>query len=391
MAAVAILAAAGPLRAQQADTARGPRDTRYWSFFLLPLPTFNMVEGLGISVVGGWSFPSKPGPIPKGISITPVAHASWSGTRGIGFLVDAPGRWPGWRLLAQGMAERWRRMPYFGIGNASVYSDSLFDRYGDEYYAYSLSRLSGVAAVQRDLVGPFRLHLGAQWHRYGARPLADDTSLLGEEVAGGMPRDTGATTGAEVRAGLIFDTRDEEASPSRGILLEAMAAHALPSVGDLDYRRYLLSARTYVPLSWTMSLTLRQTVELSEGHVPHFVAQERLTTWLPEDFFGSPTTLRVNLLGRWVGANTALASVDLRYKHWDYPVTETTPIRLWLLLFADAARMWGGGEEFAWRHWHTGYGTGVRLQFSRGSIFGLDVGWNPDSGIGFATAFTFGY
>ncbi|MEK7667224.1 MAG: BamA/TamA family outer membrane protein, partial [Gemmatimonadota bacterium] len=379
-----------PAPSAAASQASAP-DSRYWSFLLLPIPTFNTIEGLGVSLVGGWSFPSKPGPIPRGISITPVAHASWSGTRGVGVLVDAPGYWRGWRLLAVGMAERWQRMPYFGIGNGSIYSDSLESRFGTEYYAYSLSRLTGHVAIQRDLPGPFRLHVGAQWRRYGARPLAEDTSFLGEEVAAGLPRDTGTATGAEVRAGLLFDTRDEEASPSRGLFLEAMAVRGLSAVGDLDYRRYLLSAREFLSLSWTTVLAFRQSVELADGHLPHYVAQERLTTWLPEDGFGSPTSLRVNLLGRWVGANKALASVDLRYKKWDFPVTETMPIRLWLLLFADAGRLWGDGEGFAWKHWHTGYGMGARLQFSRGAIFGLDVGWSPDAGITFATAFSFGF
>jgi len=403
--AVAVLAAAVPAHAQApADSARTPRaapaphgarpeppDKRYWSFMLLPLPTFNTIEGLGVSLVGGWTFPSKPGRIPSGFAITPIAHLSWSGTKGIGVRVDAPGYVPGWRFFGLGMAERWNRMPYFGLGNGSVYNDSLFDRYGDEYYAYSLSRLTGMAAIQRDLPGPFRLHLGAQWHRYGARPLAEDTTLLGNEVAAGLPRDTGTTSALEVRAGLLLDTRDEEMSPSRGLFLEAMAARALPQAGDLDYRRYLLSAREFFSLSWTTVLALRQSVEISEGPLPHYVAQERLTTWLPEDGFGSPTTLRVNLLGRWVAANKALGSVELRYKKWDYPLSETTPVRLWLMLFADAGRLWGDGERFQWRHWHTGYGAGARLQFSRGAIFGLDAGWSPDAGINFATAFSFGF
>ena len=381
---------AQPTPAAAAPRAAAP-DPRYWSFVLLPIPTFNLVEGLGVALVGGWSFPSKPGVIARGISITPVGHISWSGTQGAGVYVDAPGYWRGWRLLAVGMAERWQRMPYFGMGNGSVYSDTLESDFGLQYYSYSLARLTAHVAVQRDLPGPFRLHLGAQFRRYGARPLADDTSFLGEEVAAGLPRDTGTFNGTEVRAGLLFDTRDEEMSPSHGVFLEAMAVQGLASAGDLDYRRYLFSAREFLSLNWTTVLALRQSVELADGHLPHYVAQERLTTWLPEDGFGSPTTLRSNLLGRWVAANKALGSIELRYKKWDYPVTETTPIRLWLLLFADAGRLWGDGERFQWKHWHAGYGTGARLQFSRGAILGLDAGWSPDAGIVFASAFSFGF
>lgn len=363
-----------------------------WTFYLFPIPTYNSLEGLTVSLTGGWRKTPPPGPIPIGISIEPTAWISTSGTRGAQLTLDYSGRWPGWRFLLIGGAQRAQRAPYYGTGNETVLDDTLEAANGGiaHYYRYSLIRSTGIAAVRRRIVGALALQVGAQLRHYGVRTLAGPRTALGDEVAVGLNTDTGSASGLELRGGLLFDTRDEEASPARGVFLEALVARSLRGGGDFAYTRYAFGAREFFALGSLTTLAFRQAVELAEGRVPFFVAAERLTSWRPDDGFGGPTTLRANLPGRWVAPNKALVSADLRYRKWDFAFAGS-PFRLWLLGFADAGRVWMDGEEFELAGLHTGYGAGFRLQFSKGALFGMDFGWSPDARIEFGSALSFAF
>ncbi len=374
------------------DSVRASRpassDNDYWSFILLPLPTYNRLEGLGVFLTGGWRYAAPPGPVATGISIEPTALASTSGTRGAQLLFDEQGRWPGWRLLLVAGTLREQRAPYFGLGNRSVIPDNA----GISYDSYSLLRTTALAAVRRRLAGPLHLLVGAQWRHYRARPLGDRRTKLGDDLAAGVPLDTGSRDGVELRGGLLFDTRDEESSPIRGVLAEAVAVRGFDARHSRKaYTRYALGLREFIPVGEYTSLAFRQSVELADGHVPFYVADERVTSWRPEDGFGGMTTLRAYLPGRFTAPNKALLSADLRYRMWDVQVTATTPIRLWLLAFADVGRVWGYGERFAADHPHAGGGVGMRFQIGRGGIFGFDVASSPDALVSFTTALQFAY
>jgi len=365
-----------------------------WTFWLLPYPMYNSLEGLSINLAGGWSKSAPRGPIPTGVSITPYVSLATSGSRTFSLTWDNSGRIPGWRLLAIVGYEHLTRAPYFGLGNATVVNDSLESANGGDahYYRYALTRTTGIAGVQRRIVGPLRAQLGAQWRRYGVGPLGGAPTALGADLAGGATADTGKYTSVEVHGALILDTRDEEASASHGFMVSLAVAHALKGPGDFDYTRWGVEAREYVALAYdsTIVLTSRQALDLAHGHLPFAIAYERLTTWLPEDGFGGATTLRQNLPGRWLGPNDALGSVDLRYKWWDGAIG-LTPLRLWLVVHADAGKVWEENERFSWSGLHSGYGTGAIAQLGRGTFFGMELGYSPDAGVQFNTTVTLGY
>lgn len=394
-AAPAQAAPTAPGRPAAADTTHRRRyqpATDYWSFYLLPLPTYNGLEGLGVALSGGWSRSAPPGAIPTGIAIEPSALISTSGTRGAQLLFDEQGRWHGWRLLLIAGSLREQRAPFFGLGNRSAVADSLTDAYGTAYATYSLLRTSAIAAVRRRVSGPIQALAGVQWRHYRARPLAGRRTRLGDDLAAGVPLDTGSTDGLELRGGLLFDTRDEEASPTRGVFLEALVSRGLDAgPGHLSYSRYALGFREFIPIAEYTSLAFRQSVEVADGHLPFYVADEHLTSWRPEDGFGGVTSLRAHLPGRFTAPNKALLSADLRYRWWDFWLTPTTPLRLWLLVFADVGRVWGEGERFALDHAHPSGGVGARFQIGRRGFFGFDFGWNPDAGLDFTTALTLAY
>jgi outer membrane protein assembly factor BamA len=316
------------------------------------------------------------------------ARIATSGTRGVNVYWDVPGRWRDWRFLLWTGAERLRRAPYFGLGNDAEVNDSLEDANGDiPYYRYELLRTTLYGVVQRRLSDHFRIHAAAQFRHYRATPL-DSNTALGADIEAGIV-DTGLATNTEVRLGLLYDSRDWEATPSRGLFVETIAA---TSVSGEDYQRLLVSAREFFPLDeyerWI--LAFRQTAELANGAVPYYVAYERTTTWYPEDGFGGPTSIRLYDSGRYLATDRTVFSADLRFKYIDIPYP-MSPVRLWFLAFGDVGRLWNPDQtpDLTGLHWAAGVGS--RLQIAKGTLFGIDLGMNDDQGFAFTIGTSFGF
>jgi hypothetical protein len=81
--------------------------------------------------------------------------------------------------------------------------------------------------------------------------------------------------------------------------------------------------------------------------------------------------------------------VDLRKKIVDIPFP-TSPFRVWVLGFADAGRLWRTGESPSFHGLHWSGGVGGRLQISKATMFGLDLG-GGDLGPNFAISTTFAF
>lgn len=369
--------ARGPTREQRRAAAE-----KDWRPSFLAYPMYDGLEGLSGYVVVGRRLPARRGPIPNTAGWDVAAGISTSGSRSLTFTFDAPGWWPKWRLVTILAADRLQRAPYFGLGNTP--HDSAPD--SRRFYTYSLRRYTAFGAVQRELLPHLRALAGLQLRHYRAVPLGEDTTLLGRQLAAGAPLDTGARSGAELRGGLLYDTRDEEASPTRGVFLEALAAHSL----GLGYTRWLLDARQFIPIGEMTTLGLRQSVELAEGDLPFYVMYERLTSWRPEDGFGGPTTLRNHLPGRFLAPNRAVVSADIRYRKVEVPIP-TSPFRIWFVGFADAGRLWMTGESPDLKGLHWDGGVGLFAQFSKSTVIGLNVGVSRVDGFEFGTSMGFAY
>lgn len=374
------LGAAAPARA---PAQAGTKEPEPWVYHIIAYPAYDALDGFSGGLVTGWRKAARPGPIPTTSGIEITGRIAASGSRSGQLAFDYPGLWPGWRMLVMVGADRLQRAPYFGLGNTPVGDTADAIR----YFRYSLLRYTAAGVVQRNLAKHVRLHLGAQGRRYWARPLTGDTTLLLRDLITGTVTDTGAQNSVELRAGLLYDTRDEEATPSRGLFLEALAGRG---VADLTYTRYALGARAFIPLGEMTVLGVRQSVELADRAIPFYVMYERFTSWRPEDGFGGNTSLRVTVPGRFLAPNRAITSVDLRYKKLDVPLP-TSPFRLWFVAFADAGRLWMNSETPDLHGLHWDVGGAALLQFSKGTLFGLNVGVSRVDGFEFGSTFTFGF
>jgi outer membrane protein assembly factor BamA len=124
----------------------------------------------------------------------------------------------------------------------------------------------------------------------------------------------------EFKFGLMYDTRDHEAAPSRGIWAEAVA-YGSPDMFQraADYIKLAAHFRHYVPLAgdklvFAYHLAYQGTVA---GDVPFYMQSNITTPYLRQvnsEGLGSINTVRGMLYNRVVGDGIAWANAELRLR-----------------------------------------------------------------------------
>jgi len=128
---------------------------------------------------------------------------------------------------------------------------------------------------------------------------------------------------SEIRAGLVFDTRDSEASPSKGLWTEA---HMIAAPGFLGtsspYYKFCLNWRHYVPLyrdRLTFAYRLVYQGLINED-APWYILPyySVMGPQFDRDGVGGFRTLRGIMLNRIQGLQTAFFNSELRWRFYDF-------------------------------------------------------------------------
>ena len=178
-------------------------------------------------------------------------------------------------------------------------------------------------------------------------------------------RYTGVGAGAIVQ----YDTRDDIATPSQGLLLSAMGTFYLKPLGstynyqllDLEYRHFVPLFNRRSVLGWTAR------TQMGFGDIPF--------TELP--MFGSPFDLRGYYWGKYRDKSMAYGIVE--YRHMFGSEESYRKGSFWSKL---GFVVWGGtgtiGENpTKWTRWKWNYGAGLRIQVQPKKNFRMDIGREP--------------
>ena len=149
-----------------------------------------------------------------------------------------------------------------------------------------------------------------------------------------------------IRAGVMYDSRDFEAAPSKGIWAEANAAFAPEFLGtSIGYTKYNLTFRHYLPISKDkLVFAYRLNCQGFLGQSPAFYVLPYdiyLGTGYDRDGFGGYRTVRGLMRGRVQGAHTCYFNTELRWKFVGFHLWKQN-IALALSGFFDGARVLKG-------------------------------------------------
>ncbi len=153
-----------------------------------------------------------------------------------------------------------------------------------------------------------------------------DTALLWDDyVKYGLlnPQEANGGTLTFLKMGLIYDTRDNEAAPNKGIWSEVLVMAAPSFLGNSPYafvklsithRQFISIVKKYLVFAYR--LNYQGTIG---GTSPYYIDPYMFTSWslsTKPDGLGGARTMRGVLRDRVVGDGVALGNIELRWKFW---------------------------------------------------------------------------
>lgn len=132
-----------------------------------------------------------------------------------------------------------------------------------------------------------------------------------EEADGGLS--------TAVRLGMVYDSRDKEGAPTRGIWAESHLTAAIPGISETPFTRWSATWRQYFPLvdHDVLTLAYRLNYEGNIGSKAPFYALPYLTAMgdrSDADGMGGYRTVRGIMRTRVVGLDQAAYTVELRWR-----------------------------------------------------------------------------
>ena len=361
---------ASPLAAQ---TEANPKHE--WVDHLYPYVSYSSIDGFWAAGHYDWSSPMgfAERPEPNFGRVALDAGASTQGSYLIIADAQAPAYWDGWRLGLTLSLARANRLGYYGQGNSTTYNrDSTV---GHSYF-YRVSRKTAGArfTVQRRVVGRLRVLLGGTLERTAFRVLPGETLYQRDSV--------GPFNDAVARAGVVFDSRDLEADPHRGLFAEALVGRGR------GYTRTSATIRAYVHPLERLILAARVAGEKMTGTPPLGAQQRMETSDGPIVALGGYRSLRGYYDARFVGPGKLVGGVEARYGLlWAPRLLEVK-----LLAFYDAGRVFGPGEtvRLTSEGLHKAWGGGVGAALMRNTLVTFFFGKGTEGTlVTFATTWSF--
>ena len=300
---------------------------------------------------------------------------------------------------------------FYGFnGNSSPYDD----QFKSGYYALDrrMTRIMGI--VQKNFSDNLGWAAGLTFYKFNInrvkdKAYADETTLYDQYVSSGIIPADEAKGGSlfELKAGMVYDTRDHEAAPSNGMYAELMFFGS-PDIIEKNDNAYLkLSAQIskFIPLADRLVLAGRATYQGTLAGTPPFYVQPTISTLylrqINSEGLGGLNTIRGILLSRLAGDGYFWGNVELRWKMFNFRFLNqdwyaglnpffdfgqvVQPYRLDEMKASNDSSIYSGKSE----NMHFSAGVGLKLVMNRNFVISVEFARPFDSNDG-KSGFYFG-
>jgi outer membrane protein assembly factor BamA len=304
-------------------------------------------------------------------------------------------------------------LDFFGFnGYQSEYNLNFVDDTHPEYisrmyYKHSRKLLRITLDFQGDLIGKeLRWLAGAAFYGSDINTvdidrlnkgkddnLLPDTSLLYDKYVDWGIIDQDQKDGGNVsyfKAGLVYDTRDNEANPNQGLWSEALVLTAPEFLGnDLGFSKLMLTHRQYftlIPERLSFAYRLSYQTKIA-GEMPFYMLPYAIDSKATKDGIGGSKNLRGVVRNRVIGDGVAFGNFEFRSKFFKTVILNQN-FYLGLNAFLDAGMVTKPYDfektgipseelssiEYNDESVHMGYGAGVRFVINSNFIVAVDMG-----------------
>lgn len=290
------------------------------------------------------------------------------------------------RLVVELGFGRYSTSGYYGMGNASSAEQGGVPRF--HQYDRIFPQLRSRARIR--LTERWQIMLGTTL-TYSWINLYEG-SLLQRQLQGQADPDTAALLlGAERHAlaeldlGWIWDSRDHEYAPTRGMFHELSwrASPGLSTAAGVAYGGLNATARCYrALLGERLVLAGRLLVDLLLGRPPFYELAQH-GGLRPRGAIGGKDAVRGVPLQRYHGKVKLLGNLELRSKLLPFAAWSQR-FNLGLVAFFDLGRCWADYRALAHLDGDglglkLGVGGGLRLQWGETFLLRIDTAWSPDA------------
>jgi len=268
-------------------------------------------------------------------------------------------------------------LPYYGIGNGiRAQGDTVPGR---DFY----QRIHpAMQALSRWTIYPsWSVLLGGQYIYNRTETAVDST--LAMDLAAIDPEALRAHSLLKLETGLVYDSRDSEISPSRG-MYHQVTLRVSPGMGEAlpyEYEQATAIVRFYTTLiPQRMILAIRGVYDQQFGHVPFY----ELSRYEDTSAIGGGLAIRGVPAYEFYGRIKAFGNIELRTAITRFEWLDRK-FKLGFATFVDAGRLWAGMNnpqpmlDGSGLGLHYGLGGGIRLQQGQAFVVRADVAWSPDA------------
>lgn len=353
----------------------------------LPAVNFDSDEGFGYGVIAELYQYGEGGLDPYVWTLQPTVFLTTKGRRDVTVFFDAPHVLPGgWRLTAFAGRQKQIATPYYGLGNATTYDESVDADDGPNpfYHRFGLTRTSLTADLQRSLGDdvPARFLFGTGMQRATVKPVPEDDGTTLYAIEHGTGEETAWLN--YVRAGLVWDTRDRETGPTSGVWSEVLVRRTEEALAaDLSFTRVSFIDRRYVSLTDGLVFAHRYLVQHVTSGAPDFDLFRLQSSFKGGEGLGGSSTVRGILRNRYVGRAMLVWNSELRWRVWELSAFDRD-FHVVVSAFLDQGRVWADGFDLGgvFEDLHRGYGGGVRVGMGENFVGAMDVGTSSEAGLG---------
>jgi outer membrane protein assembly factor BamA len=351
----------------------------------LPAINFDADEGFGYGAIAELYQYGDGLVAPYVWTLQPTVFFTTEGRRDLSVFFDAPGVPPsGWRLTAFLGTNKQIATPYYGLGNASPYDETLEADDGPDPYYYRFGRTSHSLTfnLQKDLgTQVLRGLFGGGLVRTTINPFPEGEggTLYALDVGGEAVREWTNF----LRAGLVWDTRDRQTGPRDGTWTEFILQFVDESLGaDASYLRWTFTDRRYYSLGDRLVFAHRYLVQGVGADASIHDLSKIQSSFKQQEGLGGSTSARGIARNRFVGRGILVWNSELRWQAIDFRFFGEQS-HVVLSSFLDQGRVWEDDVDFGelFSDLHRGYGGGVRLVFGEDFTVAYDFGTSAKTGL----------
>ncbi len=350
---------------------------------ILPAINFDSDEGFGYGVIAEVYEYGDGQANPYLWTVQPTVFLTTEGRRDYTVFIDAPQVGEHWRLSLFAGSEKQIATPYYGLGNDAPYDPALDAEDGPDpfYYRFGRTQASLRLDAQRSVAARMRLLAGAGLVRTSLVPVPEGrgTTLFADSAGAGSD----PTWSNYARFGVIWDSRDRETGPSRGVWTEFLVQVVPEFLGAADsYTRWTFTDRRYFPLGSKLVLAYRALLQDVSGGAPDHELFLVQTSFKQQEGIGGAKTVRGLLKNRLVGRGVFVWNTELRWRVADFELLGRS-FHTVLSAFVDQGRVWEDGLALreVLEDLHRGWGGGVRLGMGENFTVALDAATSEETGL----------